>query len=72
MQEQVDGRIASELAFNAKNRQNAIAHHSLEPPPRNITAPKIEQVLGDPVPYEEIVFVMQDQASRIRELEQYL
>ena len=59
-QVQEDGRIASESASDVGNQNNATTRHSLEPPPRNVIASKVERVLEDPIPYEEIVSAMRN------------
>ena len=68
LQEHVDGQAASESTSDTGNRQNATGC-SLELPPRNALASKVEQVPRDPNSYEEIVSIVRDQAECIQELE---
>ena len=70
-QEHIDGQIASESASDTGNWQNATAR-SLEPLSRNILTSKVEQVPQGPIPYKEIVSMMQEQAERIQKLERNL
>lgn len=75
MHEQVDGRTASESTSDAGDQcdqQNVAAHRSLVPPPVNILASKIKQALENPIPYEEILSLMRNQAAHIQELERSL
>ena len=60
-QEHVNGQTASESTSNTGNWQNATAQ-SLEPLLRNILASRVEQVPQGPIPYEEIVSIMLEQA----------
>ena len=65
------GRSASESTSNVRNRRSATVR-SLEPQPRNVLASKVERVPQGPIPYEEIVSMMQEQAKHIRKLERNL
>ena len=71
-QEQMDDRTALESASDDENWQNATAHHSLKPPPRNKIASKVDRALGDLILYEKIVSIIRDQAACIWELERNL
>ena len=44
----------------------------MKPLPRNVLVSKVERVPQDPIPYEEIVSMMQEQAERIQKLERNL
>ena len=60
--------MASELASNAEDQQNAqniMAPRSLAPSPINVLASRTEQAPENPIPYAEIVSIMWDSATHI-------
>lgn len=73
--EQVDGCTTSEAASHTREKNNTpkrtvVAPYSLVQALINILASKVKRGLVNQVLYYEIVTIMWDQATRIRELEQ--